>query len=492
MLKVDQVVIVRHKVLAEGEPIRAVARQLKLSRNTVRKYVESADPTAGRAKRPRRRPKWEEVGARIDELLEEWARRTTKKQRVTGTRLAEELRKEGHQVAETTVRAYLRERRRRAAEVFIPLVHRPGDEGQVDFFEVVVVEAGQARPATLFQLSLPYSDRDFTWLYEWEDLPCFLDGHVRAAKHFGGLPKRLVYDNLKLVVTRILPGGERQLNEHFARLAAHYALEPCFARPGQGHDKGAIESRGKRTRLQQMVPMPEGESLTAISETLLASLAQKERTRRNIQGQSVASRFAQEEAHFVPLPEKPFEARLPVLCRTDRQATLKLGGALYSVPSTWAQSQIMAFVGATDVRFEFDGQAVLRRRLPKHGRQIRYLDYLPELARKPQALRQVAPELMAELGPAWQALWASLADVHGDKRASRTMADLVAAVVAHDLETVTDMIIAAAGQPVRNAADAKAPPRCLPGHLVPNRLRDCPVGTTHAVDYDALLLGDRP
>jgi hypothetical protein len=77
-----------------------------------------------------------------------------------------------------------------------------------------------------------------------------LDGHVRAFAHFGAVPHRIAYDNLKLAVRRILVGGQRALTARFTALVAHYALEASFARPATGHDKGGVESRGKNIRLQ--------------------------------------------------------------------------------------------------------------------------------------------------------------------------------------------------------------------------------------------------
>ena len=82
-----------------------------------------------------------------------------------------------------------------------------------------------------------YSGRDFCWLYERQDQLALLDGHVRAFAHFGGVPQRMVYDNLKPAVRRS-QFPRRQLTERFQALASHYLFEPCFARPGEGHDKG--------------------------------------------------------------------------------------------------------------------------------------------------------------------------------------------------------------------------------------------------------------
>ena len=88
----------------------------------------------------------------------------------------------------TTVRDYLREKRREKAEVFIPLIHRPADEAQVDFFEVTVEEAGEFRKAQKFVMRLMYSGRDFVRLYDRADQLSFLDAHVRAFEYLGGVP----------------------------------------------------------------------------------------------------------------------------------------------------------------------------------------------------------------------------------------------------------------------------------------------------------------
>ena len=93
----DQVHVIRHKVLVEGQSRRSVARQLGVSRNTVRKYLEVSAPVR-RESRPRSRPVLEAVAARMESLLEQWSLRSTAKQRVTGSRLHQELVEEGFQV----------------------------------------------------------------------------------------------------------------------------------------------------------------------------------------------------------------------------------------------------------------------------------------------------------------------------------------------------------------------------------------------------------
>ncbi len=115
-----------------------------------------------------------------------------------------------------------------------------------------------------------YSGRDFAWIYERQDPISFLDGHVRAFAHFGGVPAR--YDNLRAAVVRILVSGARTLTPRFAALASHYLFEPCFCRPGEDHDKGGVEARRKALRQQVLVPIPSGATLEAINTAVLAQL----------------------------------------------------------------------------------------------------------------------------------------------------------------------------------------------------------------------------
>jgi transposase len=96
----------------------------------------------------------------------------------------------------------------------------------------------------MFVMRLMHSGRDFAWLYPRQDQTCFLDGHVRAFAHFGAVPHRLVYDNLKAVVRKILVGSERERSARFLALANHSLFEPCFARPRTGHDNGALPGDG--------------------------------------------------------------------------------------------------------------------------------------------------------------------------------------------------------------------------------------------------------
>ena len=177
----EQAHVIRHKHYAEGQSVRRIAREMGLNRRTVRKYLGQSEPH--RFERvARQQPVLRKVGPRIEALLEEWAPRLEGRHRLTSPRLHRQLREEGVIVGERTVRKYLAEKRRQAAEVYVPLVHRPGDEAQVDFFEVLVDEGGRRRKAWKFLLRLMYSGRDFIHLYDRCDTASFLDGSCRPTE----------------------------------------------------------------------------------------------------------------------------------------------------------------------------------------------------------------------------------------------------------------------------------------------------------------------
>lgn len=484
----DQVHVVRHKVLVEGRTQRAVARELGIARVTVRKYLEQSAPDR-REITARPRPVWDAVAARVQAVLVDSVRWTAGKQRLTATRLHAMLVAEGHAVGVTVVKEAVAEWKRQRREVFVPLTYRPGDLAEVDFFEVFVDVDGTRRKAWLFLMRLMYSGRDFAWIYERQDQISFLDGHVRAFAHFDGVPARVAYDNLRAAVVRILVGGARTLTARFEALASHYLLEACFCRPGEGHDKGGVESRGKAIRQQALVPIPAGSTLAAINATLLAQMDARLDTQRDAAGQTIGERFTEEQRQCRRTPT-PFAPEATTFATVSPRALVRLEGAVYSVWTRWAGLDLTVRLGATTVTIVGrDGLCVTHPRKRFGERAIDYRHYLAELARKPQAVRQVLPDLLRDLGDPFPAIWDQLHGAHGPREAARHFAKVLGQLETHGaavvvpawrvaLATGVPLLLALTPAPVRVAIDA-----------LPATLREIDVASGCAADYDAWLLG---
>jgi len=487
----DQVHVVRHKVLVEGRTQRAVARELGLSRTTVGKYVAQAAPVRKTETEPRSRPVWDTVAVRVAAVLADSVRWTAGKQRLTATRLHELLRAEGYRVGATVIKDAVAEWKRQRREVFVPLTYRPGDLAEVDFFEVWVDVAGTRRKAWLFLMRLMYSGRDFAWIYERQDQISFLDGHVRAFAHFGGVPARVAYDNLRAAVVRILVGGARTLTPRFAALASHYLLEACFCRPGEGHDKGGVESRGKAIRQQALVPIPVGPTLAAINATLVAHMDARLDTKRDAAGQTIGERFTEEQRQFRGAPT-PFAAEATTFATVSPRALVRLEGAVYSVWTRWVGLDLIVRLGATAVTVVGrDGSCVTHPRKRFGERSIDYRHYLAELARKPQAVRQVLPDLLRDLGDPFPAIWDQLHGAHGPREAARHFAKVLGQLETHGAAVVVPALRTAltTGAPLLLALTPAASPVCVALDALPSALREIDVASGCAADYDAWLLG---
>jgi len=439
---------------------------------------------------PRRRPIWETVAARVQALLTESAQWTAGKQRLTATRLHELLIAEGHAVGVTVIKEAVAEWKRQRREVFVPLTYRPGDLAEVDFFEVLVDVDGTRRKAWLFLMRLMYSGRDFAWIYERQDQISFLEGHVRAFTHFGGVPARVAYDNLKAAVVRILVGGARMLTARFAALASHYLLEACFCRPGEGHDKGGVESRGKEVRQQALVPIPSGLTLATINDALLARMDARLDTKRDLAGQTIGVRFAEELVQF-RRAHIPFAPEATTLATVTPRALVRLEGAVYSVWTRWAGLDLVVRIGPSTVTIVGrDGSRVQHPRKRFGERSIDYRHYLTELARKPQAVRQVLPDLLRDLGAPFPAIWDQLHEIHGPRDAARLFAKVLGQL---DTQGATVVVLAltaalATGTPLLLAlTPAQTAIHRLALDAVPAPLRAIEVGSGSAADYDAWL-----
>ena len=483
----DQVHVVRHKVRVEQLSIRRVAREVGISRNTVRRYLKDETPIGERRPTTRPSPVRDAVGPRLEALLSDSGRWTAGKQRLTAARLHELLRVEGVAVGATVVKELVHEWRRKRQEVFVPLVYRPGELAEVDFFEVFVDIGGERRKAYLFVMRLMFSGRDFAWLYDRQDQVSFLDGHVRAFAHFGFVPRRIVYDNLKSAVRRLLRGSARELTQRFEALVVHYVFEPCFARPRTGHDKGGVEARGKAIRHQELVPIPCGADLDSIAAALLQRL-----DTRFAEGDR-AEQFRCEQEHALVLPTVPFEARATHLVSVTRQSLLRIEGAYYSVPVAWAGLMLTARVGPSVVEITGrEGEVVRHPRMRFGQRSIDYRHYLPELAKKPQALRQVAPELVRDLGEPFASAWQLLVETHGPKEAARAFAKVLEAIVEVGAARIAQRLADAlqCREPILLALRTVAPPEStVPVDLLPEVLRGVAVDAPSMSDFDEILGG---
>ena len=224
---------VRRACHVDGMSMSAAARHFGIDRKTVSKILKHSVPPGYRRKGPPARPKLDPFVGIIDQILEEDKSRI-KKQRHTAKRIFERLRDErGFTGGITIVTDYVREKKRRTREVFVPLVHARG-HAQADFGEALGEIGGVVRKLHYFAMALPYSDAFFMKAYPAETTEAFCDGHVSAFAFFGGVPLSVLYDNTTIAVARICGDGKRDEPEPFPSCSRTICLMTSSAAQARG------------------------------------------------------------------------------------------------------------------------------------------------------------------------------------------------------------------------------------------------------------------
>lgn len=374
---------IRRRVLVEGLSKREACKTFKLHWKTLQKMLSHAEPPGYRRAKPPRRPKIEPVLPIIHQILET-DRSAPKKQRHTAKRIWERLRDEhGFTGKSTIVRDAVAAWKTTRKEVFLPLSHPPG-KAQVDFGFATVLVAGVETEVALFVMSLPYSDAVYCQGFPRECTETFQEGHVRAFQFFGGVPRRIAYDNAKTTVAKIVTSRERTLTREFLRLKSHYLFESHFCLVRRPNEKGHVERLVDYTRSNFLVPVPAVESLEQLNEQLTVRCQRDQE--RTVRGRGViATLLVDDRAAMLPLPARPFEARRVTEAHADSLSLVRFDTNSYSVPVAYAHRSITVVATVAEVKLIHEDRLVATHPRCWDREQTHFdpLHYLALLERKP-------------------------------------------------------------------------------------------------------------
>jgi transposase len=383
---------VRRAVRVEGRSQRAVAREFGLSRETVRKMLQYAVPPGYQRQQPIKRPKLGPWLGVIDAILNDDKQRPAK-QRHTSKRIFERLKEEhGFTGGYTIVKDYVRTAALRGQEMFVPLMH-PAGEAQVDFGEALVVIAGVEQQAHYLVMDLPHSDDCFVAAFPAETTEAFLEGHVRAFAYFGGVPTRILYDNTKIAVAKILGGEQRQRTRSFSELQSYYLFADKFGRPAKGNDKGKVEGLVGYARRNFMVPIPRLPSWEELNAYLEQQCRKRRERRLRGHSETIGERFERDRAVLLPLPAAPYEACEKISARVSSLSLVRYRSNDYSVPTEYGHRQVWVKGYVHEVVIAC-GSEVIARHPRSYEREAVVFDplhYLALLEQKTRALDQAAP-----------------------------------------------------------------------------------------------------
>jgi transposase len=440
--RVDMFEAIRRDSRREGISIRGLADRYGVHRRVVRVALASPEPPARKVP-VRVAPRLDPAKAAIDAMLREDLD-APRKQRHTARRVRARLVEE-HQLTEitySTVRDYVRVRRpqiwaeagRSLGEVFVPQVHSPGGEGEVDFADLWIVLAGVKTKVFLFTFRLSFSGKSVHRAFATQSQEAFLEGHVVAFTALGGVPVVHVrYDNLKAAVSRVLSGRNRVESERWVLFRSFYGFDAFYCIPGVGgaHEKGGVEGEGGRFRRTHLVPMPKVDSVAELNERLAAYDVRDDARRIADRTNTVAQDFEIEVPVLAPLPGEGFETGVTLTPRVDRYARITVRQCRYSVPAKLIGRRLRVLLRATEV-LVFDGSRLVavHPRATVRGSEVLVLDhYLEVLARKPGALPGASALAAARKAGVFtathEAFWAAARTSGGDAAGTRALIEVL-------------------------------------------------------------------
>jgi transposase len=384
---------VRQLFLVEGQSIRAISRQLHMSRKTVHKYCRGGVLPDVRKTAERPAPLLREVEGEIIRLLEE-NKALPKKQRLNAKNIWEHLQGErGIAIAQSTVRQYVRELRERHPEVFLPLDHEPGESMQFDWGDMSAVIAGAKITVSVFCAVLPHSGALCAFVYPNKCTLSFLHGHIQTFEHFGGVARRCVYDNLKTAVKK--GSGKNAVKQvSFIRLEAHYGFEAVFCNVASGWEKSGVENAVAIVRRIAFTPMPRVDSFEVLQRHVTNRCLHYAQT-HTIRGHehSIRDSLEQERKTLLPLPDVQLDTGFTLTALVHPDLTVHHEGTRYSVPRHLVGKEVTLCFSPFHLTVFHRGREVYKHDRAMKKQDHRYVleHYLEILDRKPRAIEQALP-----------------------------------------------------------------------------------------------------
>lgn len=394
---------IRGWILGNGRSIRAVARETGISRTTIKKYLKDPEQPQYRERQPRVGHK---LNAQFEARLREFFKhdlQLRRRDRRTAKKLYEALVAEGYTGSYSPVQRFVSQLKKsvgmNASDAFIPLYFAAGDALQFDWSEEYVLLGGVEHKVHVAHFRLCHSRKPFVVAYMNEKQEMVLDAFVRALAFFGGVPRRVIIDNPKTMVTYVSRSKDRVFHPRFLALMNHYVIDPVACTPASGWEKGQVENQVQFLRGELFCPRLAFDDLDALNDWLRLRCEElAERRHPDRQDRKIADVFADEQIELRPLG-RPFDGYVEKTVRVRSTCLVQYDSNRYSVPSEHAGHHVSLRAYADRIVVVADNE-VIAEHTRHFTRNISYFEpwhYVPLLDRKPGALRDGAPFVGWEL-----------------------------------------------------------------------------------------------
>src|SRR5262245_13744291 len=454
MLVVETIGRIRRERFVKGKSIKEIARDLGVSRNTVRKVLRSGETRFEYEREVQPRPKLGRWTEELERLLADNAVKAAREQ-LTLIRLFEELRGRGYEGGYDAVRRYARrwakERGHSTAAAYVPLSFAPGEAYQFDWSHEIVLLGGVTVTVRVAHVRLCHSRMLFVRAYPRETQEMVFDAHDRAFALFKGTCRRGIYDNMKTAVEAVFVGKDRLYNRRFLQMCSHYLVEPVACTPASGWEKGQVENQVGLVRERFFTPRLRFKNYDELNACLTDRCIAYAKAHKHpeLTDKTIWEVFEAERSKLVPFAGR-FDGFHAVPASVSKTCLVRFDNNKYSVTASAVGRPVDVHAYADRIVIRQDGRIVGEHRR-SFGRGETVYDpwhYVPVLARKPGALRNGAPFKDWVLPAAMERVRRKLADADDG---NRQMVDILTAVLTDGLPAVESACTEAIAQNVHSA-----------------------------------------
>jgi transposase len=437
MLTVETIGRIRREHFIKGKTIREIARDLKVSRNTVRKVLRSGETSFEYERNVQPRPKLGRWMAELENLLSGNAAKPAREQ-LTLIRIFEDLRGRGYEGGYDALRRYAKRWAKQHGQAtvtaYVPLSFAAY---QFDWSHEVVLLSGATVIVKVAHVRLCHSRMLFVRAYPRETQEMVFDAHDCAFALFKGQAcGRGIYDNMKTAVETVFVRKGRLYNRRFLQMCSHYLVEPVACTPASGWEKGQVENQVGLVRERFFTPRLRFKSYDEMNAWLLDKCIAYAKAHRHpeLNEQTIWEVFEAERPRLVPYAGR-FDGFHAVPASVSKTCLVRFDNNKYSVAASAVGRPVEVHAYADRVVIRQDGRMVAEH--PRSfGRSETIYDpwhYVPVLARKPGALRNGAPFKDWVLPGAMERVRRELA---GADDGNRQMVDILTAVLTDGLPAV--------------------------------------------------------
>ena len=382
MISDTQRATIRRLFFAEHWKVGTIAAELDLHYDTVHRAIESRSFLVPKLR----------VRAEMLDPFRNFIHVTLERHpRLRATRLHEMLRDRGYTGSIFPVRRFVARARPSKHEAFLRLSVLPGEQAQVDWASFGSIMVGRAKRAlSCFLMVLSWCRALFARFYLDQTTESFLRGHLAAFDSFGGVPRTILYDNLKSAVLE-REGELVRFHPRILELAGHYHFAPKPCAVARGNEKGRVERRVRDLREAFFAARDfrSVEDLNAQLEMWIDRVQHARQVPSDPDHRLVRDALALERSRLLPLPEHPAPTDLVRPVTSGKTPYVRFDRNDYSIPHTHVRKTLSVVASGSLVRV-LDGPVELARHARSYdaGQQIEHESHLAALTADKRKARE--------------------------------------------------------------------------------------------------------